>query len=48
MPFLFRFEANWASAHLLPVLSVAGVQQLLSIASGPDQFQPAQFFFSAF
>jgi hypothetical protein len=31
-----------------PISSVAGVWQILSVASGPDQFQPAQFFFPLF
>jgi hypothetical protein len=31
--FLFRSEANWASARFLPVLPVAGVRPMLSIAT---------------
>jgi hypothetical protein len=42
---LFRSHTNWAAAHQ-NFSSVARVRQLVSVASGPDQFQPAQFLFS--
>jgi hypothetical protein len=43
---LIRTDAKWAAAHQ-NFSSVARVRQLVSVASGPNQFQPAQFFFFA-